>query len=222
MAPHTVIAIENHYLGAVLDGNQFDTFYHEHPRSYSYTSFLHMARSLEAQLLAVEFPSRYGGNIRAFLGRAASGGGQIAADHAELSARENRFLDQFVALRQSIERWRETKKRSLTSLIGQHGKLRSKAFPGRAGILVKMLGLNEGSISAVYEKPGSLKIDHYLPGTRIPIRSDEDLFALSDQTVPLLNLAWHIPEEIRSYLAVHKYAGPVIDILSAEDFEQRR
>jgi 2-polyprenyl-3-methyl-5-hydroxy-6-metoxy-1,4-benzoquinol methylase len=222
MAPHTVIAIENHYLGAVLDGNQFDTFYHEHPRSYSYTSFLHMARSLEAQLLAVEFPSRYGGNIRAFLGRAASGGGQIAADHAELSARENRFLDQFVALRQSIERWRETKKHSLTSLIGQHGKLRSKAFPGRAGILVKMLGLNEGSISAVYEKPGSLKIDHYLPGTRIPIRSDEDLFALSDQTVPLLNLAWHIPEEIRSYLAVHKYAGPVIDILSAEDFEQRR
>jgi SAM-dependent methyltransferase len=222
MAPHTVIAIENHYLGSVLDGNQFDTFYHEHPRSYSYTSFLHMARSLEARLLAVEFPARYGGNIRTFLGRADGGGGQIAAAHAELSARENRFLDQFVVLRQSIERWRETKKRSLTSLIGEHGKLRSKAFPGRAGILVKMLGLNEGSISAVYEKPGSLKIDHYLPGTRIPIRSDEDLFALPDQTAPLLNLAWHIPQEIRSYLAAHKYAGPVIDILSAEDFEQRR
>jgi hypothetical protein len=221
MAPHTVIAIENHYLGAVLDGNQFDTFYHEHPRSYSYTSFLHMARSLDVQLLGVEFPSRYGGNIRAFLGRVASGG-EVAAEHSELSARENRFLDQFVALRQSIERWRETKKRSLTSLIGQHGKLRTKAFPGRAGILVKMLGLNEGSISAVYEKPGSLKIDHYLPGTRIPIRSDEELFALPDQTAPLLNLAWHIPEEIRSYLAAHKYAGPVIDILSAEDFEKRR
>ena len=26
----TKIVIENHYLGAVLDGNQFDTFYHEH------------------------------------------------------------------------------------------------------------------------------------------------------------------------------------------------
>jgi hypothetical protein len=38
----------------------------------------------------------------------------------------------------------------------------------------------------------------------------------------LLNLAWHIPEGIRIYLATHKYAGPVIDILSAEDFERRR
>ena len=222
MAPHTVIVIENHYLGAVLDGNQFDTFYHEHPRSYSYTSFLHMAPSLGAQLLGVEFPSRYGGNIRTFVGQVARGGGRVTDGHSELSAREKGFPEKFVALRHGIERWREAKKRTLAMLIGRHGKLRSKAFPGRAAILVKMLGLNEESISAVYEKPGSLKIGHYLPGTRIPIRSDEDLFALPDQTAPLLNLAWHIPEEIRSYLAAHKYAGPVIDILSAEDFERRR
>ena len=82
MAPHTVIVIENHYLGAVLDGNQFDTFYHEHPRSYSYTSFLHMARSLGAQLLGVEFPSRYGGNIRTFVGQVASGGGRVTDGHS--------------------------------------------------------------------------------------------------------------------------------------------
>lgn len=222
MAAHTVIVIENHYLGAVLDGKQFDTFYHEHPRSYSYTSFLHMARSLGAELLAVEFPSRYGGNIRAFLGQVARSGGQVVADHSELSTREHRFLEKFIALRHSIETWRDAKKSSLAALIARHGKLRAKAFPGRAAILVKMLGLNEQLISAVYEKPGSLKIDHYLPGTRIPIRSDEELFALPDQTAPVLNLAWHIPEEIRGYLTAHKYTGPVIDILSAEDFEQRR
>jgi hypothetical protein len=221
-AAHTVIVVENHYLGAVLDGNQFDTFYHEHPRSYSYTSFLYIARSLGAQLLGVEFPSRYGGNIRTFVGQAAGRGVRVTDGASELSAREKGFPEKFVVLRDGIERWREAKKRTLAMLIGQYGKLRSKAFPGRAAILVKMLELNEESISAVYEKPGSLKIGHYLPGTRIPIRSDEDLFALPDQTAPLLNLAWHIPEEIRSYLAAHKYAGPVIDILSAEDFEQRR
>ena len=30
-------------LGAILDGNQFDTFYHEHPRTYSYSSFARIA-----------------------------------------------------------------------------------------------------------------------------------------------------------------------------------
>ena len=37
MAPHTAVVIENHYLGAVLERNQFDTFYHERPRTYSCT-----------------------------------------------------------------------------------------------------------------------------------------------------------------------------------------
>ncbi|EMO26163.1 C-methyltransferase C-terminal domain protein [Leptospira interrogans serovar Bataviae str. HAI135] len=100
----------------------------------------------------------------------------------------------------------------------QYGKLRAKAFPGRAAILVKLLGLDETMISAVYEKPGSLKIGHYLPGTRIPIRSDEELFSFSDKTLPILNLAWHIPAEIRNYLTQNGYAGPIIDILDERDF----
>src|ERR1035437_6495389 len=57
LAPSTVIVIENHYLGAVFDGNQFDTFYHEHPRTYSLTSFSHGARPLAVSLLEAEFPS---------------------------------------------------------------------------------------------------------------------------------------------------------------------
>ncbi len=70
----------------------------------------------------------------------------------------------------------------------------------------------------MYEKPGSLKIGHYVPGTRIPICSDEELFALPNETRPLLNLAWHIPREIRSYLAEKGYTGPIVYILSVENF----
>ena len=39
MGEDTMLVVENHYLGAVLAKNQFDTFYHEHPRTYSLTSF---------------------------------------------------------------------------------------------------------------------------------------------------------------------------------------
>ena len=180
-----------------------------------------MARSLGVRLLEVEFPERYGGNIRVFLGNTANVSGSGSVDLVQLSARENQFIEKFALLQSNVERWCKAKKTLIQEQVRQHGKLRAKAFPGRAAILVKLLGLNEELISAVYEKPGSLKIGHYLPGTRIPICSDDDLFALSDKTLPLLNLAWHIPREIRSYMSEHGYTGTVIDILSAEDFGQK-
>ena len=70
------------------------------------------------------------------------------------------------------------KKKFLQEQFEKHGKLNAKAFPGRAAILVKLLGLDQNLISAVYEKTGSFKVGHYLPGTRIPILSDDDLFTL--------------------------------------------
>lgn len=39
ISKETLIVIENHYLGEVIKKNQFDTFYHEHPRTYSLNSF---------------------------------------------------------------------------------------------------------------------------------------------------------------------------------------
>lgn len=218
MAPNTMIVIENHYLGSVLEGNQFDTFYHEHPRTYSYGSFVRMAQTLGTQLSDVQFPSRYGGNIRVFLGKAVGKEQAGSVDLNALAVEESKFFENFATLRKNVETWRKSKHEFLGEQIKQYGKLRAKAFPGRAAILVKLLGLDEDLISAVYEKPGSLKIGHFLPGTRIPILSDDDLFALPEQTLPLLNLAWHIPQEIHNYLKEHGYTGQVIDILSAEDF----
>jgi hypothetical protein len=212
----TVLVIENHYLGSVLLTNQFDTFYHEHPRTYSYRSFLFIARALALNLIDVQFPTRYGGNIRVFAGNAASG---IAAAVAQdLEAKEARFGEDFVALRDGVTRWRDRKSQELKALVQQNGPLRGKAFPGRAAILIKLLALDDNSISIVHEKTGSMKIGHYLPGTRIRIGSDDELFKAQKGANPLLNLAWHIPIEIRGYLKDNGYHGRVIDILNQDDF----
>lgn len=218
MSPGTVVVIENHYLGAVLDGNQFDTFYHEHPRTYSYTSFVHIAKSLGVAVSGVEFPSRYGGNIRVFLGPANASAQVVSDEVRAILDREAAFPERFRRMQKNVELWRARKKAEIEGLVRQHGKLAAKAFPGRAAILVKLLGLDADLVSAVYEKPGSMKIGHYLPGTRIPIMSDDDLFSGGDLSKPLLNLAWHISGEIRSYLTARGYTGPIIDIVSPEDF----
>jgi hypothetical protein len=214
---NAVLVIENHYLGSVLLTNQFDTFYHEHPRTYSYRSFEFIARALGLNLIDVQFPARYGGNIRIFAGRAASSLAPAAVKDVE--AREAHFGNVFATLREGVTRWRDKKGNELKALVRQNGPLRGKAFPGRAAILIKLLALDDQTISIVYEKPGSMKIWHYLPGTRIPIGSDDELFAAPQGANPLLNLAWHIPAEIRSYLKENGYDGPVIDILNQDDFK---
>lgn len=212
---HTTIVIENHYLGAVLDGNQFDTFYHEHPRTYSCTSFQHIARNLGLNLVDVEFPARYGGNIRVFLGHGAAA---VSAERDAVLQREAGFGARFAAMRSGIAQWRVRKAAEIAALVAKHGPLHAKAFPGRAAILVKLLNLDVDSVAVTHERPGSMKLGHYLPGTRIPIASDDALFALPNQDAPILNLAWHISAEIRSYLAANGYRGEVIDILSPQDF----
>jgi hypothetical protein len=215
---NTVIVIENHYLGSILDGNQFDTFYHEHPRTYSYSSFVNIAASLNLKILRVEFPSRYGGNIRIYMGNFIMLSNP-SVDINSLLIRERNFLNGFDILNRNINRWVNSKKALLYSLFQQYGKLRAKAFPGRAAILVKLLDLDSNIISTVFEKPGSLKIGHFLPGTRIPIKSDADLFALNDQSLPIINLAWHIPVEIHEYLNSNGYVGNIINIISSDDFK---
>lgn len=214
----TVVIIENHYLGAVLERFQFDTFYHEHPRTYSYTSFVHMSHNLGVKLLDVEFPSRYGGNIRVFLGNRDISENNNLFNTDQLKQNEDGFFRDFEALNINIETWVVNKKNDLDKLIKKHGKIKAKAFPGRAAILIKMLKLDESMISAVYEKPGSLKIGHFLPGTKIPIKSDDELFSNEDLTEPIINLAWHISGEIKQYLINSGYEGQIIDILSTKDF----
>ena len=63
-----------------------------------------------------------------------------------------------------------------------------------------------------------MKIGHYLPGTRIPILSDDELFGVQPEPQVLLNLAWHISKEIQGYLKQHGFTGQVVDIIAADDF----
>jgi hypothetical protein len=112
--------------------------------------------------------------------------------------------------------WRRKARYRILDLVGKHGKLRAKAFPGRAAILVKLLGLDQRHIAAVYEIKGSIKVGHYVPGTRIPILPEKELYLEPDQTLPILNLAWHLPVEVRENLRKNNYLGEVIDVKQFE------
>ena len=74
------------------------------------------------------------------------------------------------------------------------------------------------TIKCVYEKNNSPKINNYVPGTRIPIISEKNLFK-ENSKIPIINLAWHIPEEIKNYLIKLGIKNPLINIIEDSDFK---
>lgn len=209
LGPESRLVIENHYLGAVTARLQFDTFYHEHPRTYSYSSFEHVAAALDRTILRAEFPSRYGGNVRVVIGAGTPAQGRAIAhpDESTLGA-------ELIAMRDRVERWRTGMRSQLDALVAAHGPLRAKAFPGRAAIIVELLQLDTSMIREVYEQPASPKIGHYVPGTRIPIVSDASFDAGDDS--PVINLAWHIHTEIERYLRRTGFSGDIVPVISLD------
>jgi 2-polyprenyl-3-methyl-5-hydroxy-6-metoxy-1,4-benzoquinol methylase len=204
ISKNTIIIIENHYLGAILETNQFDTFYHEHPRTYSHRSFQFIAKSLGLNILDAQYVSRYGGNIRVFLGK--------GEEKSKPARNETRFINDFIKTQKGVVKWKVDTRKKILNLVKIYGKLRAKAFPGRAAILIKLLELDVSEISAVYEIRGSIKVGHYVPGTRIPILPEADLYNKENQSEPILNLAWHLPGEVMANLRLNHYSGDIIDI----------
>ncbi len=202
----TKIIIENHYLGSVISTGQFDTFYHEHPRTYSLKSFTYIAEKLDLNIFAVEFPKRYGGNIRVHMcDKTANTSSKIE----KLIKKEEQIILKSHNWFEEILRWRNDTKDSLRSLINDGNKIVGKAFPGRASIIINFLGIDENIIPKILEKPGSKKIGHYVPGTKIKIEEDDNF----NKYDIIINFSWHINNEIVSYLRKIGYRNRIFSIL---------
>ena len=207
MGPKTIVVIENHYLGSVLEKNQFDTFYHEHPRTYSAKSFEVIASLLGAKLLKVEKTSRYAGNIRAYISR------NFDLIGTPTNIQEDNFFEMFATMSSFIERWTNQKFDEIAAFNKINGPLKGIAFPGRSSILVNQLNLTPNNLEATYEIKGSKKTGHYIPGTRIPIYPEADLLTSKDRPDTVLNLAWHIEEDVKANLSNYNYHPNLINIL---------
>lgn len=197
----TTLVIENHYLGSILSRNQFDTFYHEHPRTYSLRSFEFIAKSLNLCITDVHFPSRYGGNIRVSMKRLG-----VPADLSDFQRQEEGFIDAFSALQSEYDQWRIKASKTLEALLSK-GVVYGKALPGRAVMLINSLELNNEKMPVVFEQPSSPKVGNYVPSTKIQVLSDELIPSYDPQV--LIVWSWHIVDEITQYLNSLGYRGEI-------------
>jgi len=197
----TTLVIENHYLGAILDRSQFDTFYHEHPRTYSLRSFEHIAQTLDLVITGVKFPSRYGGNIRVTMKKTGS-----PLDLTVYRSQEDSFVLNFSSLQSTYTTWKLQAKKEFDTLSAR-GKVFGKALPGRAVMLINSLEIDELKMPAIFEQPTSPKVGNYVPSTKIEILSDAEL--LTHDPKVIIVWSWHIVKEIEEYLDSLGYRGEI-------------
>ncbi len=206
---HTLVVIENHYLGSVVNNFQFDTFYHEHPRTYSLRSFTHIAKKLDMSIIEHSFPERYGGNIRVII--ANNEDTSEASEHAlgVNLLKERATIEQLYMFGQRLESWKEEFRAKLEKWRRSGRKVAGKAFPGRASIIINALSLSENDIPIIFEQVNSPKIGHYVPGTNIEIVPEQHL---NDYDI-LVNFAWHINPEITQHLLKKGFKGEVVPVI---------
>ena len=212
----TKLVIENHYLGSVINKFQFDTFYHEHPRTYSLTSFYYISKILGLKIEKFSFPKRYGGNIRVVYSNSLQNNKVL-----DIVKKEKIYLKLFKKNYLKFKKWQEIMKKRLSNFNIKYGPLKGKAFPGRAALIIKFLNLDEKKIDIIFEKKNSKKVGCYVPGTKIKIISDNLMKRnLKNYKGPIINFAWHINKEIKSYIKEKKINNKILDIINVNEIKK--
>jgi SAM-dependent methyltransferase len=207
-----VITMEFPHLQRLMEGNQFDTIYHEH---FSYFSLITVEKIFAAHGLTLfdvdELPT-HGGSLR------------IHARHAENSARpinqrvtalrtqeENAGFTELQTYAQFDEQVKSTKRRLLEFLIGAKNEGKSVAgygAPGKGNTLLNYCGIRTDFLDYTVDR-NPFKHGKFLPGTQIPIFPPEKIA----QTRPdyVLILPWNLRNEIIAQLGfIREWGGKFV------------
>lgn len=212
LAPRGVATLEFPHLLELMEGNQFDTLYHEH---FCYFSFRAAHSVLAAHGLTVfdveELPT-HGGSLRVYARHAEHEALTIGPRVAELRQREGQAgLDRLEGYRAFSAQAIETKHRLLEFLINaKRDGLRIAGYgaPGKGNTLLNYCGIRTDLIEYTVDR-NPYKHGKFLPGTHIPIYSPEQIAHTRPDYV--LILPWNLQDEIRGQLSyIREWGGKLV------------
>jgi SAM-dependent methyltransferase len=207
LEPGGVVTAEFPHLVRLIEGNQFDTIYHEH---FSYFSFGTARRVLARHGLALfdveELPT-HGGSLRIY-GRHADEDGAPSERVKELAAREEAAGMETLATYMGFgEQVAETKRKLLEFLIAakrEGATVAGYGAPGKGNTLLNYCGIRTDLLDYTVDR-NPYKHGRFTPGTHIPIHPPERLA----ETRPdyILILPWNLKDEIMAQLAYAREWG---------------
>ena len=212
LKPGGAITMEFPHLLRLMEGNQFDTIYHEH---FSYLSLMAVQRIFEThglKLFDVEELTTHGGSLRIYA-CAIQDESHPRSDRVEtLLARERSLGFYNLAIYRSFEeKVVSTKHRLLEFLIqakreGKH--IAGYGAPGKGNTLLNYCGIRTDFLDYTVDR-NPFKHGKFCPGTHIPIYPVDKIA----ETRPdyLLILPWNLREEIVTQMAyIREWGGRFI------------
>jgi hypothetical protein len=194
LTPDGLFIVEAHYLGAMIDGLQYDAVYAEHQRVYSVESLRYLCASHGLELVSGKRIPTHGGSIRCAFARKKNG------------RKACEFGDNWRgSLADFAKNVPETRKVLRDVLARNLGTVVGIGAPSRASTLLSYSGLTENDIAYICETPGSHKISKYMPGTRIEVVEESRMFEDSPQTA--IVLSHHIADELAPKLRAKGFKG---------------
>jgi SAM-dependent methyltransferase len=212
LAPRGTITIEFPHVMKMVEGNQFDTIYHEH---FSYFSLYSAERIFAANGLIiydVEELQTHGGSLRIYARHEADDSKPETAQLTELRARELKAGIATLEYYSTFEaRVRETKRSLLAFLISakaQGKRVAGYGAPGKGNTLLNYCGIRTDFLDFTVDRSPH-KQGKYLPGTHIPVYHPDRL--REEKPDYVLILPWNIREEIMDQLGyVREWGGQFV------------
>jgi SAM-dependent methyltransferase len=202
LKPEGVITIEFPHLMRLIEGNQFDTIYHEH---FSYFSLYSAERIFEAHGLAafdVEELKSHGGSLRVHARHAEGAEGHITARLRRLRETEGAAgVDSLSYYADFAERVKETKRKLLAFLIDakrENKKISGYGAPGKGNTLLNYCGVRTDFLDFTVDR-NPYKQGKFLPGTHIPIHHPERIGQEKPDYIVIL--PWNLKAEISEQLS---------------------
>jgi predicted TPR repeat methyltransferase len=224
LADDGLITIEVPHLLRLMEGNQFDTIYHEH---FSYFSVLSLRALFERhglRIVDIERLPTHGGSLRVFL-QHARGRSEGAAVTAVVDEELQAGLGNPRGYHAFAERVGRVRRDVLTFLIDQRSQGRTVVgygAPGKANTLLNYCGIRPDLLPFIVDR-NPYKHWRFSPGTRIPIYPPDALIEARPDVVWIL--PWNLRAEIVDQLgdAVAGWGGSfMVAIPSLEIIHPRK
>ncbi len=212
LKPQGVITVEFPHLMRLIEGNQFDTIYHEH---FSYFSFIAAERIFAGHgitLFDVEELRTHGGSIRVYGRHGEDVSKPLTGRALELKERELRAgyarMETYSTFANKVE---ETKRRLLQILVevkNQGKKIVGYGAPGKGNTLLNYCGIRSDFLDYTVDR-NPYKHGRFTPGTHIEIFPPDRI--KQDRPDYLFILPWNLKEEIIRQMAfIREWGGKFI------------
>jgi hypothetical protein len=201
LKPGGVLTLEFPHLLRLIEGNEFDTIYHEH---FSYFSLLTTVRILDVhgvKVFDVEELSTHGGSLRVYASRAENTTRQVQPSVARLIEAEKKAgLSSPEGYERFSEQVKETKfafVEFLLSAAHQGKKVAGYGAPGKSATLLHYCGIGKDLIEYTVDRSPH-KQGRFLPGSHIPIYHPDWIRETRPDYVVIL--PWNLKDEIMEQL----------------------